>query len=144
MEVTMLTLSKTARLTMCALVTPWTRILSILCLSSVLMGQYSTRRYLSVTGGLMWTVEQQLVFMVQWRELLDLLKEQEDKVMEMLEPVLLQVEDLKKNVLKQCLTAGVQDREIQTVLTMVSVVLMAVLTLVLMDLSQPLLHMNHQ
>ena len=61
----------------------------------------------------MWTVEQQLVFMVQWRELLDLLKEQEDKVMEMLEPVLLQVEDQKKNVLEQCLTAGVQDRETQ-------------------------------
>ena len=45
----------------------------------------------------MWTVEQQLVFMVHWRELLDLLREQEDKVMEMQELVLLQVEDLKKS-----------------------------------------------
>ena len=32
---------------------------------------------------------------------------------EMQEPVLHQVEDLKKNVLEQCLTAGVQDRETQ-------------------------------
>ena len=58
----------------------------------------------------MLTVEQQLVFMEQWRELLE---EQEEKEEEMLEPVLLQVMYLRKNVLEQCLTAGVQDRETQ-------------------------------
>ena len=58
----------------------------------------------------MLTVKLQLVFMELWRELLE---EQGDKVMEMLEPVLLQVEHLKKNVLEQCLTVGVQDRETQ-------------------------------
>ena len=58
----------------------------------------------------MLTVEQQLVFMEQWRELLE---ELEEKGEEMLEPALLQVEPLKKNVQEQCLTAGVQDRETQ-------------------------------
>ena len=65
------------------------------------------------TPGLMLTVEQQLVFMEQWRELLDQLEEQGEKKEEMLEPVLLQVIYLRKNVLEQCLTAGVQDRETQ-------------------------------
>ena len=60
----------------------------------------------------MLTVEQQLVFMEQWRELLEVLEEQGEKE-EMLEPVLLQVMYLRKNVLEQCLTAGVQDRETQ-------------------------------
>ena len=59
----------------------------------------------------MLTVEQQLVFMEQWRELLDQLEEQGEK--EMLEPVLLLVDHLRKNVLEQCPTAGVQDRETQ-------------------------------
>ena len=58
----------------------------------------------------MLTVKQQLVFMELWRELLE---EQGDKVKEMLEPALLQAELLKKNVLEQCLTVGVQDRETQ-------------------------------
>ena len=64
----------------------------------------------SSTTGLMLTVKQLLVFMEQWRGLLE---EQEEKEEEMLEPVLLQVMYLRKNVLEQCLTAGVQDRETQ-------------------------------
>ena len=63
------------------------------------------------------TVEQQLVFMELWRELLE---EQEEIEKEMLEPVLLQVELLKKNVLEQCLTVGVQDREIQVLIEIVT------------------------
>ena len=58
----------------------------------------------------MLTVKQQLVFMQQWREPLE---EQGEKGQEMQEPVLLQVEDQKKNVLEQCPTVGVQDKETQ-------------------------------
>ena len=64
----------------------------------------------SSTTGLMLTVKQLLLCMEQWRGLLE---EQEEKEEEMLEPVLLQVMYLKSNVLEQCLTAGVQDRETQ-------------------------------
>ena len=67
----------------------------------------------SSTTGLMLTVEQLLVFMEQWRELLDQLEEQGEQEEKMLEPVLLQVMYLRKNVQEQCLTAGVQDRETQ-------------------------------
>ena len=60
----------------------------------------------------MWTVEQQSVCTEQLREH-SLMEEQEE--MEMLESVLLLLMDL--SVLELCPTAGVQDREIQTVLT---------------------------
>ena len=61
----------------------------------------------------MWTVELRLVSTEQWRELSGLLEEQGEKEMEMLEPALLQLKYQRKNVLEQCLTAGVQDRETQ-------------------------------
>ena len=70
----------------------------------------------------MWTVELRLVSMEQWRELSGLLEEQGEKEMTMLGPVLLLLKYQMKNVLEQCLTAGVQDRETQVRRNIVDVI----------------------
>ena len=80
-------------------------------LSSVLMGPYSPRTASSVTGGSMWIVQPQPVSTQQLREHLV-----RQEVMEMEDSVLLRLEEW--TVLALCPTAGVQDRETLTVLSM--------------------------
>ena len=79
--------------------------------SSVLMGQCLPRTGSSVTGGSMWTVQQQPVSTQQLREHLLRLE-----VMDMEDSVLLRLEEWTAMAL--CPTAGVQDRETLTVLSM--------------------------
>ena len=62
----------------------------------------------TTTSGSMWTVGLRLVSTEQWRGLSALLGEQEEEVMEMLEPALLPLKELI--VVEQCLTAGAQAR----------------------------------
>ena len=105
----MLTLARGARHIMCA----WQVLQGFsLHLSSVLMGLYLTRDYLSVIGGLMWTVRDLLTFTLQ-------LKEHSEEYPRLLRSVPLLLIYLRKSVKDQCLPAGVLGREILTVLTMV-------------------------